>query len=208
MYKHGKCGTRIYRIWNSMKNRCLNPKVTAFEHYGGRGIAVCERWHTFENFLADMGDAPPGLTLDRHPNVDGNYEPGNCRWISMKEQNRNRRVHVMLTHDGRTQCLSAWAEELGLAETRLRWHINQGLSLHSAVQRMRELDARPPRIHVQTLPKTNATGFPGVKKSLDKWIARVVVNGKRLHLGTFESAEAAATAYRAHKESSKNLSEA
>ena len=70
--------------------RCKNPKATGWKNYGGRGVAVCARWARFENFLADMGERPPGKTLDRIDN-DGNYEPGNCRWATPKEQYRNSR---------------------------------------------------------------------------------------------------------------------
>lgn len=105
-----------------MKERCTNRNHGEYERYGGRGIEVCMRWLSFGNFLADMGERPAGTTLDRFPNNDGNYEPGNCRWATPTEQARNRRttrltpdlvdeIHGRIEH-GESQC--SVARRLGL----------------------------------------------------------------------------------------------
>lgn len=83
--------TSTYRCWAAMMRRCSNPHTKDYPEYGGRGIAVCDHWRQFEQFLSDMGERPDGLSIDRFPNNDGNYEPGNCRWATPTEQARNRR---------------------------------------------------------------------------------------------------------------------
>lgn len=88
-YKHGWSATPTYRTWSSMHSRCEDEGNASYSRYGGRGIVVCERWNVFENFLADMGERPDGMTLDRIDN-DGSYEPSNCRWATKAEQERNK----------------------------------------------------------------------------------------------------------------------
>lgn len=124
--KHGMTGTPTYAAWNLMIRRCHRP-VTEQEARGwrDRGIKVCDRWHEFANFLADMGERPDGLSLDRIDN-DGDYEPGNCRWATWKEQGRNKSTNRVIEFDGKAQCVSAWAEELEINEMTLWKRIDAG----------------------------------------------------------------------------------
>lgn len=104
-----------YASWDAMVMRCVNPKNIGYAHYGGRGVLVCERWRKFENFLEDMGERPSKEhQLEREDN-DGNYEPGNCRWATRKEQARNRRSNLRLTLNGVTRTAVEWSEELGVS---------------------------------------------------------------------------------------------
>lgn len=115
---HGMSKTPIYIIWKSMKARCLSPRDKSYKDYGGRGITVCDEWKdSFETFYADMGECPEGHSLDRI-DVNGNYEPSNCRWATSIEQNRNRRNSHMITYEGETKTLIEWSESLGI-----RYHI-------------------------------------------------------------------------------------
>jgi hypothetical protein len=115
-----------------MIQRCTNQKNKDFARYGGRGIKVCERWMVFANFYSDMGPCISGLTLDRKDN-NGNYEPNNCRWATRKEQSHNSSVPVFLTHNGKTQMISAWAKELGLKPDTLYMRIHRGWPIDRAL---------------------------------------------------------------------------
>jgi hypothetical protein len=98
---HGMSSSGTYKTWAGMMQRCTNKKNLSYANYGGRGIQVCERWHSFENFLADMGERPQGMSIER-VNNDGSYEPSNCRWASRQEQNENRRNAFSWVIDGVT----------------------------------------------------------------------------------------------------------
>jgi hypothetical protein len=121
-----------YKTWSWMLARCHNPKVRCFRNYGGRGITVCERWRTFENFLADMGRKPPGSSIDRI-DVNGNYEPSNCRWVNRAVQSNNCRSNVHIELDGRRKTMAEWAKELGMSSGTLWQRLNSGWSPRKAL---------------------------------------------------------------------------
>lgn len=109
--KHGHSNTKTYYSWAGAKSRCLNPKDASYKYYGGRGITICERWFSdFRLFLEDMGEKPEGFSLERK-DVNGNYEPGNCKWILKSKQALNRRNTVFATYNGKTKPLSEWAKD-------------------------------------------------------------------------------------------------
>lgn len=123
---HGMSETPEFYLWLTMIQRCENPNDKAFKNYGGRGIKVCERWHKFENFIADMGRRPTdGLQLDRKDN-DGGYCPENCRWVTPTTNCNNRRVTVNITLNGVTKPLAVWAKEFGLGHGTLLYRFNRG----------------------------------------------------------------------------------
>lgn len=115
-----------YYVWCSMRERCENPNSQSFKNYGEIGRTVCDRWKDYANFIADMGPRPTPLhTLERSDNNRG-YAPDNCKWATRKEQMRNVRYNRLLTHNGRTLCVMAWAEELGIPPGRIWSRINRG----------------------------------------------------------------------------------
>ena len=135
--RHGMEGSPTYYCWASMLSRCRNPKNKMFHHYGGRGIKVCARWHDFQNFYADMGEKPEGLSIDRWPNNDGDYEPSNCRWATNSQQTRNRRVTLMVEYEGRVMPIVDLAEKFGLSRKLVQARIKRGLSPEEAVSKIK-----------------------------------------------------------------------
>lgn len=134
---HGKARSSTYRSWRSMWARTTNPNAPDYERYGGRGIKVCERWKTFENFYLDMGDRPHDHSLDRMDN-DGDYTPNNCKWSSRTEQQRNRRGNVTVTLDGESMCLAEACEKRGMPYRLVSQRVSAGWSLEKAL-------TQPPR---------------------------------------------------------------
>ena len=131
--KHGMSFSREYSTWRAMLDRCENKTYREYPDYGGRGIKICERWHDFNNFYADMGKRPQNTTLDRIDN-NGNYEPSNCRWANAKTQANNRRSNSLITFNGKTQTLQQWADETGIYENTISMRINHyGWSIEKAL---------------------------------------------------------------------------
>lgn len=127
---HGCSLTPIYHIWRSMNDRCNNPNDRGYHKYGERRIKVCWRWSNknptgFENFYEDVDNPPEGLTLDRINN-NGNYEPGNWRWATPKEQSRNTRRNHLLPINGKEKCLAECSEIIGIKSATIRSRIKRG----------------------------------------------------------------------------------
>lgn len=133
----------LYGIWAGMHQRCTNPAIRQYYLYGGRGIRVCERWNSFEAFAEDVGDRPSKKhSLDRYPNKDGNYEPGNVRWATPKQQGNNTRFNHLITFQGRTQTLTEWSREIGISVFTLSQRIVQ---YKWSVERALTSPLNPPR---------------------------------------------------------------
>lgn len=135
MVKHGQCESAEYNAWCKMKERCYNKNIKMYKHYGGRGIVVCDRWlNSFENFLSDMGLRPsPQHSLDRFPNINGIYEPENCRWATKTEQSRNTRKTTFVTYLGETKSITEWCERLNISPSIVRSRISSGWRVDTAL---------------------------------------------------------------------------
>ena len=117
---------KLYLVWETMKNRCENPNRAKYKDYGARGIEVCDEWHNTENFCkwALENGYEEGLQIDRIDN-NGNYEPNNCRWVTPKENSRNRRNTVYLTVNGETKCVAEWCENVKVSQYTVYWWIRE-----------------------------------------------------------------------------------
>jgi hypothetical protein len=121
-----------YSSWAQMRSRCNDPGANGYQRYGGRGIKVCERWADFQAFLSDMGERPAGMSIDR-VDVDGHYEPGNCRWASRQTQAENKRTARHYTAYGETHNARGWHERTGVHPGTLRVRIQRGWPVERAV---------------------------------------------------------------------------
>lgn len=135
--RHGQMNSLTYRSWQHMIRRCHTPTCDSYDDYGGRGISVCPQWQGeggYQQFFTDMGERPSAqYSIDRYPDNDGNYEPGNCRWATMSQQALNKRSNVRLEFDGRVQTVKEWADETGLAPNTIRSRLKRGWSINDAL---------------------------------------------------------------------------
>lgn len=132
---HGMSRTPEYVVWCKMKERCYNARSRCYQNYGGRGISVCDRWRlSFQAFLEDMGNRPgTEYELDRYPDNNGNYRPGNCRWAKRIQNSRNKRTNRRLAFDGKCLCVTEWAESLGMSHRTISYRIKLGWTIEKAL---------------------------------------------------------------------------
>jgi len=126
-----------------MKDRCFNPNNNSFGRYGGRGIVVCERWRdSFESFFADIGPAPTLQHTIERINANGDYAPDNVRWATQTEQQRNRSTNAVITHNGESMPISAWAERTGIPIHTLGARVRRGWTTERALTETVRIDRR------------------------------------------------------------------
>ena len=197
---HGLTRRRIppeYKIWTGIKSRCFNANTPAYIRYGGRGITMAREWqYNYEIFFTYVGSRPsPIHSIDRFPNGNGNYEPGNVRWATTTEQARNRNKTTMLTFNGQTKSLMEWAEIVGIGASVIRNRLNQGWDVVAA------LSVRKRQYVELEVPKPSR--FKGVywDKNKRRWAANIYFGNREdgrkiiVFLGRFGAEEEAARAY-------------
>jgi hypothetical protein len=129
-------GTKLYNTWAQMLSRCNNPKAQSYKYYGAKGIKVCDRWKSFENFYTDMGEKPDGKTLDRIDS-SGDYSKENCRWSTANEQARNRVNTSFVEYEGRQIAVAALAEKVGVKRKVILERLKRGLTIELAISKQR-----------------------------------------------------------------------
>lgn len=136
---HGRANSRLtgyadraYGVWQAMRDRCNNPNRADYHRYGGRGITVCKRWESFENFLEDMGNPPKGYTLDRISNDKG-YSPKNCKWSTRKEQVYNSSKVRLVTIGGKTKTLGEWLSQYAVTRSTFYQRLRRGYTEQEAI---------------------------------------------------------------------------
>lgn len=180
-YRHGMTGTRVHNIWRDMIKRCRHHPL-----YNGR-VRVCERWMVFENFYADMGDPPPGLSIDRKNN-DGDYEPGNCRWATQKEQARNRRTSRKV--GGVT--IAEIAEKMGAKQHTIARRLRLGLELPTPIRECQHRFVVCEGKHIPLMEWSHRAGVSYstlISRLKHGWSSREVLFGRLRHSSKSKNVE-------------------
>lgn len=131
---HGMSKTPTYSSWKAMHSRCYKKSDISYRNYGGRGIKVCARWNSFDIFWADMGTAPEGMSIDREQ-INGDYEPSNCKWSTNTEQGRNTRVNRIINAFGKSLPLASWAEIYGTKPDTIAKRLDRGFDAETAISK-------------------------------------------------------------------------
>lgn len=186
-----------YRCWQNIKSRCHSPQNPDYSDYGGRGIVVHPGWRdSFPAFVAYVGRRPPDKdSLDRYPDKNGNYEPGNVRWATAAEQNRNHRRNQLIEFRGVTKCLSDWASDLGIYSTSLAKRLKRW-PLEKAMTTTRATSAKHQAARRGKYRQSASSKYKGVHcRRGKKFSAQIKIGQKVRWLGTFDSESDAARAY-------------
>jgi hypothetical protein len=142
---HGGTGTSEFNVWQMMWQRCTNAKQNSYPRYGGRGIRVCDRWLSFDNFRSDMGPKPTPIHKLERVNNDGDYEPANCRWATPLEQGRNKANNRILEYRGGRRTLMEWCRLLGLKKSTAINRLARGADVATALTPALPRKRRNPR---------------------------------------------------------------
>lgn len=183
---HGMSASRLYITWRSMKLRCTKPSHHSFQDYGGRGITVCKEWDNFIPFMewALSSGYDESLTIDRI-DVNGNYEPSNCRWVDMKTQANNRRSSHLLTFNGKTQSMTQWAKELNLSRNVIFGRWKAGLPIEEVLRKEKHL-------HRGETKHENLVSYDGQTLNQKQWAEKLGISattlGRRLKEMSVEEA--------------------